>query len=180
MTKQVPYTVCKPVYETKTKEICYTVCKPVMETRTCNYTVCKPVYETREREVCYTVCKPVCYTKTIQICCGHWDTQVSECPGPVINKCVQEPGCWTWDPCCCRCVYCPGACHTVQVQCPPRKICKKVWVPEVRTRTINCVRYEREVCKKQIPYTCCHMVPEQKTRTHTYQVCHMVPEQRTC
>ena len=89
------YTTCKPVYETKTKEICYTVCKPV--------------YETKTKEICYTVCKPVHYTKTIKVCCGHWETQVSECPGKVITKCVQECGCWKWDPCCCRCVYCPGA-----------------------------------------------------------------------
>ena len=81
------------MWETKTKEICYTVCKPV--------------YETRERDICYTVCKPVHETKTIKVCCGHWETQVTECPGRVITKCVQEPGCWTWDPCCCRCVYSP-------------------------------------------------------------------------
>ena len=35
-------------------------------------------------------------------------TRTTECiPGPVVKKCVQEPGCWTWDPCCCRCVYVP-------------------------------------------------------------------------
>ena len=66
------YTVCKPVWETRTKEICYTVCKPVWETKTRCYTVCKPVQETREREVCYTVCKPVHYTKTVKQCCGRW------------------------------------------------------------------------------------------------------------
>ncbi|MEZ6108259.1 MAG: hypothetical protein R3B96_19705 [Pirellulaceae bacterium] len=31
-------------------------------------------------------------------------------------------------------VYCPGERKTVQVQCPPRKICKKVWVAETKTK----------------------------------------------
>ena len=44
------YTVCKPVWETKTK--------------TFDYTVCKPVYETKTKDICYTVCKPVYETKT--------------------------------------------------------------------------------------------------------------------
>ena len=65
-TKTRCYTVCKPVWETRSKEICYTVCKPVWEERTRCYTVCKPVWETKTR--CYTVCKPVWETKTRQIC----------------------------------------------------------------------------------------------------------------
>src|SRR5918994_609070 len=51
--KEVCYTVCKPVYETKTR--CYTVCKPVWETKTRCYTVCKPVWETHKKKFCYTV-----------------------------------------------------------------------------------------------------------------------------
>jgi hypothetical protein len=61
-TKEICYTVCKPVWETRTRE--YTVCKPVWETRTREYTVCKPVWETRQREIQYTVCKPVWETRT--------------------------------------------------------------------------------------------------------------------
>jgi len=119
------------------------------------------------------VCKPVHYTRTIRECCGRWETQESCCPSPVVTKCVQEPGCWVWDPCCCRCVWCPGKCHTVCVQCPPRKVCKKVWVPEMQQRTINCVRYERECVQKQIPYTVCRHVSEQQQRTCTYTTCQM-------
>ena len=37
--------------------------------------------------------------------------------------------------------YQPGCCHTVQCQCPPIKICKRVWVPEVRRQQIECVKY---------------------------------------
>src|SRR4029078_956130 len=148
------YTVCKPVWETKTREICYTVCKPV--------------YETCTRNVCYSVCQPVCYTRVVKECCGRWETRVSECPGRVITKCVQDAGCWVWDPCCCKCVYKPGCCHTVQVQCPPVKVCKKVWVPEVREKTINCVKYVRENMTKQCTYTTCKMVAEQRVKTCTY------------
>src|SRR5262249_9208693 len=156
-TKDICYTVCKPVWEEKTRDICYTVCKPVYETKTRDicYTVCKQVQETHEREVCYTVCKPVHETKEIQVCCGHGVTQVTEVPGPVITKCVQEPGCWVYDCCCCRCCYKPGPCKQVQVQCPPTKCCKKVWVAETKTKTIDCVHYVQETCKKMVPYTCC-------------------------
>ena len=98
------------------------------------------------------------------------------CPGPVVCRCVQEPGCWYWDPCCCRCVYRPGCCHTEQVQCPPTKTCQQVWVPEVRQQTINCVKYVSENCVKKVPYTTCRMVAEKCVKTCNYTVCHMVPE----
>ncbi|MEE2781114.1 MAG: hypothetical protein VX431_02840, partial [Planctomycetota bacterium] len=132
------------------------------------------------KNVCYTVCKPVHYTKTVNVCCGHWETQVTCCPGPVVTKCVQTPGTWEWDPCRCRCCYKPGCCKKVQVQCPPRKVCKKVWVPEVKQKCIQCVKYVRETKVKTCCYKVCKMVPE--TRTCTYKVCRMVPEKRvkTC
>ncbi len=58
-------------------------------------------------------------------------------------------------------------------------ICKRVWVPEVCEKTIDCVRYERCVVKKQVPVTVCRWVSEPRTKTCTYQVCHMVRECRT-
>jgi len=131
------------------------------------------------QEVCKVVCKPVHYTKTVQVCSGRWETQVSEIPGPVVRKCVREPGCWTWDPCSGRCVYMPGKVRVCKVQCPPRKVCKKVWIPEVVEKTINCVRYERSVVKEQVPYTVCRYVTEKKTKTCTYKVCRMVKECKT-
>jgi hypothetical protein len=77
-TKNICYTVCKPVWETKTR--CYTVCKPVWETKTRCYTVCKPVWETRTKEICYTVCKPVWETKTrcYTVCKPVWETRTRE------------------------------------------------------------------------------------------------------
>ena len=188
------YTVCKPVWETRTKEICYTVCKPVWEERSHTYTVCKPVWETRTKDVTYYVRKAVPYTKTIQVQSGHWETQEYEVPGPIVKKVVREPGCWVFDPCTCRCRYVPGKCHTVCHQCPPRKCVKKVWVPECIEKEISCTKYVCEPCVKQCTYkvckmvpeqrTCtykvCKMVPEQRTKTCTYKVCKMVPEERTC
>src|SRR5207344_848725 len=107
---------------------------------------------------------------------GHWDTQVTECPCAVKTKCVQEPGCWVWDPCCCRCCYKPGKCCQVKVQCPPTKVCRKVWVPEVHEKQIDCVKYVQENCVKKVPYTVCKMVSEQRVKQCTYKVCHMVKE----
>ena len=62
--QEIHYTVCKPVYETKTREICYTVLQAGLRDRaSARYTVCKPVYETKTHEICYTVCKPVYETR---------------------------------------------------------------------------------------------------------------------
>ena len=63
-TKTRCYTVCKPVWETKTRNVCYTTYHPVWETKQRCYTVCKPVWETKSRDVCYTTYHPVWETKT--------------------------------------------------------------------------------------------------------------------
>jgi hypothetical protein len=72
----------KMVPETRTREVCYTVCKPVWETRCNTYTVCKPVWETRSKNICYTVCKPVWETKTrcYTVCKPVWETRTREIP----------------------------------------------------------------------------------------------------
>ena len=178
ITKEIPYTVCKPVYETR--EQTYTVCKPVQETRTREvpYTVCKQVWEMRERDVCRTICKPVHFTKTVKVCSGRWETECFEVPGPVITRCVREPGCWVWDECQCKCVYHPGKVTKVEEQCPSRTVTKKVWVPETIEKEIACVRYERETIVEKQCYKVCRMVSEQRVKTCTYTVCRMVPEQR--
>ena len=78
------------------------------------------------------------------------------------RRVVREPGTWVYNPCTCRCCYCPGKCHAECCQCPPRKCCKKVWVP-------TCV--EKEIC-------CTKYVCEPRTKTCCYKVCKMVPEEQ--
>ena len=102
-----------------------------------------PQQETRTREVVRYVTNPVNYTKTIQVNGGHWETVTEEVAGPVQRRTIREPGTWVWDASQCKCVYCPGECRVECVQCPPKTICKKVWVPTCETKEINCVRYER-------------------------------------
>ncbi|HCK42747.1 MAG TPA: hypothetical protein DHW22_14065, partial [Planctomycetaceae bacterium] len=193
-TKQRTYTVCKPVWETRTREVPYTTYKAVWETKQRNYTVCKPVWETRSRDVTYYVRKAVPYTKTIQVRSGHWETESYQVPGRTYTRCVRQPGTWKWDPCRCKCVYCPGPCCKVCSQGPPRTCCKRVWVPECHTKEICCTKYVCEprtrtccykVCRmvpetKTCCYKCCRMVPCQHTRTCCYKVCHMVPKTKTC
>ena len=155
----INYTVKKPVYETKTRTINYTVNKPVYETRsrTINYTVMKPVYETKTRTINYTVYNtvqeqkvrtenytvmvPEQYTKTVTVKGGHWETRTETVPGPMMKRTVREPGTWSYDASTCRCVYCPGKCRTECVQCPPKTVCKKVWVPTCEQKEICCTRY---------------------------------------
>ncbi len=176
-TKQRTYTVNKPVWETRTKEVPYTVSKPVWETRTRNYTVNKPVWETRTREVPYSVRVAVPYTKTIQVRGGHWQSQSYTVPGKVHTKTVRDAGTFSYDAAQCRCVYCPGPCRTLTCQAPDRTCCKRVWVPTCESKEICCTRYECQPRTRTVCYKVCRMVPE--TKTCTYKVCRTVCEQRT-
>jgi hypothetical protein len=155
LTKEVPYTVNWPVYETLSREVHYVTHVPTYETKTTQipYTTYHPVTETHSRTVHYSVPNTVHYTQTIPVHSGRWEYRTEEQPGPVLQKCVQEPGCWKWDPCCCRCVYCPGPCKTVQIQCPPIKVCKRVWVPIVTQREVSCSKVVYETRTKVVPYT---------------------------
>ena len=81
-TKQIQYTVCKPVYQTCTKQVPYTVCEPVYETHQRQFTVCKPVWQTCTKQVPYTVCKPVYETRQRQytVCKPVWQTCTKQVP----------------------------------------------------------------------------------------------------
>lgn len=176
-TKQVPYTFSYPVYENITRDVHYVTHVPTYETRTTHvpYTTYHPVTETHTRLEHYTVPRTVHYTETIPVHGGRWEKRIEECPGPVIEKCVQEPGCWKWDPCCCRCIYVPGPCKRVQVQCPPIKTCRRVWVPTVDHRTVERTKVVYEARSRQVPYTTTRMVPQAHTREVTFTVTRMMP-----
>ena len=211
--KTVPYTVCKAVpekktrtwteykteFETRTKHVAYTVCKPQWEVKQRKYTVYRPVCSIQTKEVAYTVCKPVPYQKTIQINCGRWERQCYQVPGPVVYKKVAVA-----DPCAAACsdtgngggaaTYTPCKCKLVKVQCPPVTCYRKVWIPEVKEKVINCVKYVPQRCTKTVHYSTtklepevrvqhykvCKMVPEKQIKTVTYQVCKKVPVTRSC
>ena len=168
------------MYETKQRKIPYTVCVPKYETRQreIQYTVYNTVREERVRTENYTVLVPEHYTKTITVKGGHWETRSVCVPGPKMRKLVRQPGCWKYDKSRGKCVYKPGKCRIVCIQCPPKTICKKVWVPTCETKEICCKRYRRECRSRDITYTVCKRVPETRTRICEYQVCKMVPEQR--
>jgi hypothetical protein len=129
--------------------------------------VAKPVYETRERDVCRTVCKPVHFTKTVKVCGGRWETETYEVPGPVVTRCIREPGCWVCNPCTGRRSYVPGKVCKVEEQCPPRTVTKKTWVPTVWEKQVNCVRYENETIVEKQSYKVCKMVAEQSAPAAT-------------
>lgn len=196
-TREIPYVVNRPIYETRSRDVNYVTYTSVPETRIRHvpYTTYRTVEETRTRSVPRTVPREVAYTKTIDIHTGCWETHIEEHPGPVIKKCVQEPGCWQWDPCRCCCIYVPGKSHTVEVQCPPVKVCKRVWVPRVEQKVVNCTKVVYDTHTEQVPYTVTRLVPEThsreetytftrqvpvtNTRTVCYQVTRLVPEQHT-
>ena len=67
-------------------------------------------------------------------------------------------------------IYVPGKACLVEEQCPPRTITKKVWVPTVCEKQVECVRYERETIVEKQCYKVCTMVREQRVKTCTYTV----------
>jgi hypothetical protein len=178
LTQVVPYTVVRPVYETRSAVHSYTVYRTHYDTVTqpVAYTVYRPTYETHSRPVPYTVCRQVPYKETVPIHSGCWKTVTEERPGPVVTKCIREPGCWEWDPCACRSVYKPGAVRRVEVQCPPVKTCRKVWVPRVDYKEVTRHHTVYETHYKTVPYTVCRQVPEVRHTTRTYTVCRMIPQ----
>ena len=64
----------------------------------------------------------------------------------------------------------------VECTIPGRTTCRKVWVSEVQKKTVNCVRYEKEVIRKRVPYTVCRWETKQIVKPVTYRVCRMVKE----
>ena len=73
----------------------------------------------------------------------------------MVNKVVQDPGTWEYS-CCGECVYKPGCCRTVKVQCPGRTVCCRVWCPKVVKKPVHCTRYVTQCHTRRVPYTICH------------------------
>ena len=90
---QRTYTVCKPVWETKTREVCYTVCKPVWETKTRDVHRLQAVWETKTREDTYYVRKR--FLTPRRFTSEEWSLGNSECtrfPAAATPKLSVEPG----------------------------------------------------------------------------------------
>jgi hypothetical protein len=96
----------------------------------------------------------------VKVCSGHRATAECGVPGAVITRRVREPGFWTCDPCTGRRCYVPGKVCCIREQCPPRKICTKVWVPTVSEKQVECVRWERETVVEKRCYKVSTMVRE--------------------
>ena len=171
--RNVCYTVCKPCYQTCYRTVCHQVRKPHYQT--CYRDVCCTGYHTQTqtcyKDVCHTVCRPITETRCENVCGGEWQI-VKECvPGPVVDRCVTDPGSFCFDENSCCCVYKPGCCRTEKVQCPPRVCCKKVWVPKTYTRNVCCTRWVSEVKHCQVPCTTCCRVPYSYTKQVPYTTC---------
>jgi hypothetical protein len=168
VSEQVPYTVCRPYYETLTREVNCVRYLPSYETRTRSvpYTVYQTVQEHGTRTVTCRVPRQECYTKTVPVMSGHWETRTYECRPPV-------------PPCGAGCGQKEGASQKCDVECPPIKVCKRVWVPCVVQKEVTCTRTVYDCHNVEIPYTRCRSVPETQTREVQYTVCRMVPVSET-
>jgi len=180
-TREVNYTTYHTLFETRTKNVNYVtyLSVPEQHTRSVPYTIYHTVPETGTRTMTYTVPRHEPYTETISVPTGHYETHVEEHPGPVMKKCVQEPGCWKWDPCKCCCVYVPGKSKIVEVQCPPKTVSRKVWVPRIEQKLVHRTRTVYETRTKQVPYTTYRSVPETRTRQVDYTVYKRIPINHT-
>jgi len=192
-TKTVTRTVCDMVPEQRTKTVSYTVCKPVWTEKTCEYTVRIPICRDVKQEYTVmvprqeirtasrTVCKriPVTETRTVRVDEGCWETQAVEVP------CSPCRGCHLRKRCCGECSCCDP--------CAPktRTVCKRVWVPNIVEKEVDCTSYK--LVREEVPcnYTVTVCTPETRTRTvrvrdcktetrtRTFKVCHYEQEQRT-
>ena len=159
--KQIPYTVCRPVYETCTRTQHYTVHRPVWETRTREipYTVNRKVWETKTRQIPYTTYRT------------HWETKTRQVPYTV-NRTVWET----------KTRQIPYTTYRTQWETKTRQIPytvnRTVW--ETKTRevpyTVNKVVWENRT--REIPHTVYRMVTEQRTRQVPYTVYRTITEQR--
>src|ERR1700683_2617062 len=107
----------------------------------------------------------------LDVDCGEWQNQTETIPGPVMDQCQCDPGTWCYDPNTCCCIYQPGACHMVKVQCPSTQCCRRVWVPKIVKQEQCCTRYQTEVKHTQCPYTVCRQVPCTTTQRVPYTTC---------
>ncbi len=83
----------KPVYQTERRERRYTVMKPVYTTSNVQrkYTVMKPVTTTQMVTQPYVVRKPVTTVSEVVRECGHYETQYTTVPGPIVERQVKVP-----------------------------------------------------------------------------------------
>ena len=209
--KEINYTVQVP--QTLTKTLRWTVRLPVRTAREVSYTINVPSLEARTgtRKVCRYV--PVTKTRSITEDQGHWETQAV--PQQLTSDksedgkcCDQQPGCTAL-----KKVWVPNVVtRDIEVTCNERMFEDqeytynvKVFVPEVRTKTVYDCSFVTEERTKDIEYTACKpetrtktiqvtsyisvpktrevqytaMIPQVKTATEEYTVMKQVPETRT-
>jgi hypothetical protein len=173
-TKMVKKTVCQMVPETRYRTCCYTVSKPILKEVEVQVCVSVPVWREVQRTCCVmvphqekrtgtrTVCKcvPVVEKKTCTVDEGHWEEKMVEVP------------------CCCR-ICCRRSSNPCAKACesPTKTVCKRVWVPNLVEKEIECTRYERVVEQVPCEYTVTVCRPEQ--RTITEKVCEYKTEKQT-
>ncbi|KKL79749.1 hypothetical protein LCGC14_2011690 [marine sediment metagenome] len=151
------------------REICYTVCKPVWETKT---KVCSGHWETREiapRACEPAACEPEACCPVRQ--CRVWVPEIIEkqieCTKYVRETCVKKVPYTV-----CRMV------RENRVKTCTYKVCKMVPEQRTRTCTYKVCRMVRENRVKTCTYKVCRIVTECRTKEIPYKVCKMVPE--TC
>src|SRR5262249_54135061 len=148
--REVPYTVCKPVWQEYQVPVRWTTYCPVMEqhVREIPITYYKTVMEPRQRVCKSYVCEPVWTEKCYKVCTGDWQIERHYCAGPVTTRCCKLPGSWHFDPCTCTSYYCPGPIITYPLQKPGHWVCKRTWVPREEIKTVRCCHYvRREHCQ---------------------------------
>jgi uncharacterized protein (TIGR03000 family) len=174
-TVEYQYTV--PTYETRTREVRFTVCKPVMTTQRRQCTVMVPHTETCKgtRQVCRMV--PVVQSRTVCEDHGCWK-QVPQTYTYCCCGCVQTCTimCNVWEPKIeSREVQYP--CMQPQMEQVPYEYAVTVCKPETQTQNVQVCTYVQEQQSRTESYQVC--VPQQRTGTREVATCRMVTEQHT-
>ncbi len=159
-TRTCSYTVRKPVWKDVTEQ--YQVCVPVVSEVEQKCTVMVPHQETRSgtRTVCRRV--PVTTKKVVCVDEGCWQRQTVEVP--CRPKLKHRRGCG-----------CDSCCEPCEV--PTRTVCRRVWVPNIVQKEVECTSYK--MVAEQVPCEYTVTVCKPETRTRMVKVCSYKTELRT-
>jgi hypothetical protein len=166
-------TVCVPHVEHVTKQVAYTVCKPI--------------YETHEKTVtCYRNV-PVTTEQTCVVDCGHWDVQYCaggcgprRMRRPRCGGCGGCNSCCAPAPCCGHRVWVPNLVEKTypctKYVCEPYEVtvayqtCRYEYQEMTRECTYPVCTYEYVQKTYKVPVTRCVAIPYEKTERVAYCV----------
>ena len=179
--EQQQVTAYRIEYETQYEQREVTTYRPVWETqiRKRYFTVQKPVTEIRMREERYVTFKPVITYKEVTVDEGCYERQEVHYPGRVYHQLAWKPPRCAVDPYTGISTYQRGALVWKPVLGAGRIEVRRVWKPKYVVHKVPQTHLEKQIVVKQVPYTVCRYVSEQRVQQYEVKVCKQVAVKST-